>query len=222
LSKLYSLTYKQVKEILLHVSEAIASREGYLTDLDRECGDGDFGVGMYRGFTLARQQLENYQGNDIGELFSKTGYAITSSVGGASGPVFGMLFITIGSKLRGKEEVTLDELADAFRAAVEAIIKLGGARPGDKTMVDALIPAVEAIEEAVKLKESIVTAYTKAAEAAKTGAEATKNMIAKKGKASYLGEKTLGHPDPGAAAVALIFQSFSEKLEKIHSPLKTN
>ena len=214
MSKWHSLTHKEIKEILLHVSEFIASKEDYLTDLDRECGDGDFGVGMYRGFTLAKQHLENYHGNDIGEIFNKTGYAITSSVGGASGPVFGMLFTTIGNKLRGKNEVTLNEMVDATRSAAETIMRLGGARVGDKTMIDALIPAVEALEESVKLGDSIITAFKKAAEAAGKGAEATKNMIAKKGKASYLGEKTLGHPDPGATAVALIFQAFSEKLEK--------
>lgn len=171
---------------------------------------------MFRGFTLAKQQLENYQGDDIGELFNKTGYAITSSVGGASGPVFGMLFTTIGNKLKGKKEIALNEFVDAIKAAAEIIMKLGGARPGDKTIIDALLPSVQALEEAEKSNDPLTTAFKKASEAARKGAEATKNMIAKKGKASYLGEKTLGHPDPGATAIALIFQAFSEKLDKLH------
>lgn len=203
---------EKMKEILLHVSDVIISNEGYLTDLDRACGDGDFGVGMLRGFTNVKQQIESYEGCDVGEMLMKAGFAITATVGGASGPVFGALFSSAGMKLKGKKEVDLTELAEAFRAALNMIMKLGGAKTGDKTMVDALAPAVEALEEASRAGSSLKEAFEKAAEAARRGAEATKEMVAKKGKASYLGEKTLGYPDPGAVAVALIFKAFSEKI----------
>jgi len=202
----------KVKKILLEVAEMMINRADYLTDLDRECGDGDFGVGMYRGFSNVKQQVESYEGDDLGELLTKAGLAITSSVGGASGAVFGALFSSAGMKLKGKKEVGLNELADAFKTSADMIMKLGGAKPGDKTMVDALVPAVEALQEAAKSGKTLKEAFKEAAEAAQKGAEATKNMIAKKGKASYLGDKTLGHPDPGAVAVALIFKSISEKI----------
>jgi dihydroxyacetone kinase len=206
------ISCEKMKEILLHVSDVIISNEGYLTDLDRACGDGDFGIGMLRGFTSVKQQIENYAGCDIGEMLTKAGFAITATVGGASGPVFGTLLSSAGMKLKGKREVGLTELAEALRAALEMVMKLGGAKPGDKTMVDALAPAVKALEEAGKAGSSLREAFEKAAEAARRGAEATKEMVAKRGKASYLGEKTLGYPDPGAVAVALIFKAISEKI----------
>jgi len=203
---------EKMKEVLLHISNVIISNADYLTDLDRACGDGDFGVGMLRGFTNVRQQVENYEGCDVGEMMMKSGFAITATVGGAAGPVFGALFSSAGMKLKGKKEVGLAELAKAFIAALDMIMKLGGAKPGDKTMVDALAPAVEALEEASRAGSSLREAFSNASKAAKRGAEATKEMVAKKGKASYLGEKTLGYPDPGAVAVALIFKAISEKL----------
>lgn len=203
---------KKMKEILLYVSDVMISKEGYLTDLDRACGDGDFGVGMLRGFINVKQQISNYEGDDLGELMTKAGFAITATVGGASGAVFGALFSSAGMKLKGKKEANLMELAEAFRASLDMIMKLGGAKPGDKTMVDALAPAIEALKAVAKAGGSLKEAFEKAAEAAQKGAEATKEMIAKKGKASYLGEKTLGYPDPGAMAVALIFKAISEKI----------
>jgi dihydroxyacetone kinase phosphoprotein-dependent L subunit len=206
------ISCKKMKEILLYVSDVMMSKESYLTDLDRACGDGDFGVGMLRGFTNIKQQISNYEGDDLGELITKAGFAITATVGGASGAVFGALFSSAGMKLKGRKEANLMELAEAFKASLDMIMKLGGAKPGDKTMVDALAPAIEALEAVARAGGSLKEAFEKAAEAAQKGAEATKDMIAKKGKASYLGEKTLGYPDPGAVAVALIFKAIFEKM----------
>jgi len=203
---------KKMKEILLHISDVIISEEGYLTDLDRACGDGDFGIGMLRGFTNVKQQIGGYEGDDLGELMIRAGFAITATVGGASGAVFGALFSSAGMKLKGKKEANLMEFAEAFKASLDTIMKLGGAKPGDKTMIDALAPAVEALEAVAKAGGSLREAFKKASEAARKGAEVTKEMIAKKGKASYLGVKTLGYPDPGAMAVAMVFKAISEKI----------
>lgn len=203
---------ERMKGILLHVAEVMISNEGYLTDLDRACGDGDFGIGMLRGFTNVKQQIQSYQDDDLGELLIKVGFAIMAVVGGASGAVFGSLFNSAGTKLKGKKEVGLADLAEAFKTSLDMIIKLGGAKPGDKTMVDALAPAVEALLDAAKSGEPLKKAFQKAAEAAEKGAEATKNMIARKGKASYLGEQSLGHPDPGAVGVSLIFKAIAESI----------
>jgi len=205
------ISCKKMKEILLHISDVVISEEGCLTDLDRACGDGDFGIGMLRGFTNVKQQVGSYEGDDLGELLMKAGFAITATVGGASGAVFGALFSSAGMRLKGKKEADLVELAKAFKASLDTIMKLGGAKPGDKTMVDALAPAIETLEAVARAGGSLKEAFEKAAEAAQKGAEATREMIAKKGKASYLGEKTLGYPDPGAVAVALIFKAISEK-----------
>lgn len=206
------ISYEKMREVLFYIAETIISNEGYLTDLDRACGDGDFGVGMYRGFTNLKQQLESSSEDDVGKVMNKAGLAIMSSVGGASGAVFGALFNTAGMRLKGKKEVGLKELADAFETSLNMIMKLGGAKPGDKTMVDALYPAVEALQNAAASGASLKEAFKRAADAAQKGAESTKDMIAKKGKASYLGDKTLGYMDPGAAAVALIFKSIAEKI----------
>jgi len=212
LSSEEKISCEKMKNILLHVADVMISNEGYLTDLDRACGDGDFGVGMLRGFTNVKQQIQDYQGDDIGELLTKAGFAIMAVVGGASGAVFGSLFSSAGAKLKGRKEAGLTDLAEAFKASLDTIMKLGGAKPGDKTMVDALAPAVDALLEAAKSGESLKTAFQRAAEAAERGAEATKNMIARKGKAGYLGEQSLGHPDPGAVGVTLIFKAIAESI----------
>lgn len=206
------INYEKMREILIEVAETIIKHADQLTDLDRACGDGDFGVGMYRGFMNAKNNIQSYQGRDIGELFEKVGLAIMSSVGGASGPVFGTFFNAAGMKLKGKSEVGLKDLAEAFKTSSDMIANLGKVQRGDKTMFDALAPAVEALQSAAASGLSLKEAFKNAAEAAEKGAEATKEMVAKKGKASYLGEKTLGHPDPGAVTISLIFKVISEKI----------
>ena len=210
--KTEKIGFKKMKEILIAVAEEVIKNTDYLTDLDRACGDGDFGVGMYRGFTNAKNSVQAYKGNDIGELFAKMGSAIMSSVGGASGPVFGTLFSTTGMKLKGKTEVGLKEFADALKASSGMIANLGKVQKGDKTMFDALAPAVEVLQAATASGLSLKESFEKAAEVAERSAEATKEMVARKGKASYLGEKTIGYIDPGAATIALIFKTISGKL----------
>ncbi|MEM3897198.1 MAG: dihydroxyacetone kinase subunit DhaL [Nitrososphaerota archaeon] len=207
------LSCEKMKSILLHVADVMIESENYLTDLDRACGDGDFGVGMLRGFTKVKEQIQSYQGDELEELFTRAGLAIMAVVGGASGAVFGSFFSSIGAKLRGKKEAGLADLAEAFKASLEMIMRIGGARPGDKTMVDALAPAVDVLLEGARSGESLKTTFRRAAEAAEKGAEATKGMIAQKGKASYLGEQSLGYPDPGAVGVALIFKAIAESIQ---------
>jgi len=207
-----NITCKKMREMLLRVAEEVMRNVDYLTDLDRACGDGDFGIGMYRGFTAAEEVIQAYGGDDLGELLTKLGLTIMSSVGGASGPVFGALFSTAGMRLKGRRGAWLREIAEALKSSLDAVMRLGGAGPGDKTLVDALAPAVEALEESSRIGEGLREALRKAAEAAERGAEATRNMVARKGKASYLGDKTLGHPDPGAVAVSIILKTISESI----------
>jgi dihydroxyacetone kinase-like protein len=201
-----TLDYNSLRSFLLNFSNAIMEKKDYLTELDAACGDGDFGVNMYLGFKRVYESIEKLNGNDVGNLFEIVGKTILSSVGGASGPVFGILFIEAGKAVKGKNEVTLDELATMFKNALEKIRLRGGAKVGDKTLIDALEPAVNALITASHKKEDIYTALKIAAESARVGSESTKNLVAKQGKARYLGEQSIGHLDPGAEVIRILFE----------------
>lgn len=203
------INFKCMKDALLNVAEEIMLQKDYLTKLDAACGDGDFGVGMYMGFKNAKQSIEQYEGDDIGVLLEKVGTVILSSVGGASGPIFGTLFVESGRVVKGKANINLQDVAAMFEVALQKICRLGGAKPGDKTLVDALEPAVKELRRAADEGLTIVEAFERATKAADEGAKSTENLIAKQGKARYLGAETLGHPDPGAVATYLIFKAMS-------------
>jgi len=196
-----------MKDLLLNVAEEIMRQKDYLTKLDAACGDGDFGVGMYIGFKNAKTSIKHYEEGNIGSLLEKVGYAILSSVGGASGPLFGTIFVEVGKVAKGKSEINLQHLATMFDMALQKVYQLGGTKVGDKTLVDALEPAVNVLKKASNEGLNLMEALKKATEAAEKGAEATKNLVARQGKARYLGEETLGHPDPGAVAIYLIFKA---------------
>lgn len=206
--------FKCMKDVLLNVSEEIMQQKDYLTNLDAACGDGDFGVGMYIGFKNAKQNIEQYEGGDIGVLLEKVGNALLSSVGGASGPIFGTLFIESGKIVKGKDNINLQDVAAMFEAALQKICQLGGAKPGDKTLVDALEPAVKEFRKAASEGSTLAEAFERATKAAGEGAKSTENLVAKQGKARYLGAETLGHPDPGAVAIYLIFKAMSVALRR--------
>jgi|YelNatPaOPRAMG01_1025707.scaffolds.fasta_scaffold06108_9 dihydroxyacetone kinase-like protein len=203
------IDFKCVKNLLINIAEEIMRQKDYLTTLDAACGDGDFGVGMYIGFKKAKESIEQYKGNDVGILLEQVGNAIISSVGGASGPLFGTFFIEAGNVVKGKNKINLNDIAAMFEAALQRICQIGGAKPGDKTLVDSLEPAVKELQKAVKEGSTLMDAFERAARAAKKGAEFTKDLVAKQGKARYLGQETLGHQDPGATAIYLIFNTIS-------------
>lgn len=191
-----------------------------LNSMDAECGDGDFGTIMFIAFSNARKALEETQSDDIGVVLNVIGNSILASAGGASGPMFGTLFIEAGKAARGKSEVELPELAIMLDKSMQKIQARGGARVGDKTIVDALEPAVNSLMESVTAETPLPLAVQKAAEAAKAGCESTKRLTAKHGKAKYLGEQTLGFVDPGAYAITLIFDSLAGLMDnkyKLHA-----
>lgn len=204
---------KLFKKILFEITDTILREENTLTKLDAECGDGDFGVGMRTGFKNAKESIEKYEGDDIGSVLEKMGYAIYSSVGGASGPLFGAIFTEAGKTVKGKNKITLEDFSTMFEASLRKVYEYGKAKKGDKTLVDALEPAVRTLKDDSNKKLSVTKAFQNATKAARDGVESTRNLVAKKGKASYLGEKTLGHEDPGAYAIYLIFKSISSALE---------
>ncbi|MFI2722624.1 dihydroxyacetone kinase subunit DhaL [Streptomyces collinus] len=171
-----------------------------LTALDSPIGDADHGSNLQRGFTAVVAALEKEAPGTPGGVLTLAGRRLISTVGGASGPLYGTLLRRTGKALGDAGEVTAEQLAEAFRAGVDAVMTLGGAAPGDKTMIDALVPAVDA------LGDSFAAART----AAEEGAVATTPLQARKGRASYLGERSIGHQDPGATSSALLIAGLVE------------
>ncbi|AXL92386.1 dihydroxyacetone kinase subunit L [Streptomyces sp. CB09001] len=180
---------------------ALVDREAErLTALDSPIGDADHGSNLQRGFTAVAATLEREAPDTPGAVLTLAGRQLISTVGGASGPLYGTLLRRTGKALGDAPEVSAEQLAEALRAGVDAVRTLGGAAPGDKTMIDALVPAVDA------LGDSFAAARTAAVE----GAEATTPLQARKGRASYLGERSIGHQDPGATSSALLFVALEE------------
>jgi dihydroxyacetone kinase-like protein len=206
-----TLDYDFVKSFLLDLAAVIMRRKDDLNRLDAECGDGDFGVGMYVAFQHVQQAVVRSTGDDIGPLLKDVGRAILSSAGGASGPLFGTLFIEAGRAVEGRTEIDLASLESMFRGALQGICKRGGANVGGKTLVDSLEPATVSFAQSAQAGIDLQCALGKAAEAARLGSESTKRLIAQHGKARYLGEQTIGHEDPGAYVIALLFQTLAER-----------
>jgi dihydroxyacetone kinase-like protein len=185
------------------VAEAVRAEADRLTDLDAAIGDGDHGVNLRRGFDAASAALEALEPTTAGDVLGKTGTTLLSKVGGASGPLYGTVFRALGKTLRQG-----GSLADGLQAALDGVQQLGKAAVGDKTLVDALSPAVAAYAAAAGDGEA--AAARAAADAATEGVRATVPLQARKGRASYLGERSIGHPDPGATSTALILTTLAE------------
>ena len=187
-----------------------ANRE-HLTELDAAIGDADHGSNMDRGMKAAVAALDESRPPTAGALLTKVGMTLVSTVGGASGPLFGTLFMRMGGSLgAAAETVSADDVAAALRAGLGGIVDRGKAAPGDKTMYDALAPAVDALEAALTDNASLATGLKAARDAAAAGRDATTPMLARKGRASYLGERSEGHQDPGAASVALLLEAAAD------------
>ncbi|SDT81299.1 dihydroxyacetone kinase subunit DhaL [Actinoplanes derwentensis] len=189
---------------------AVVDDTDELTRLDAAIGDGDHGVNMRRGFTAVTAVLDGTEFTGVGEVFVKAGGTLISKVGGASGPLYGSAFRAVGKALPPGAQVRPTDLVTALRAGLEAVRRLGGAVAGDKTLVDAFGPAVAAFEEAVLGGAGLPEAAAGAARAAGDGARNTVALTARKGRASYLGERSAGHQDPGATSTWLIFQALAD------------
>jgi dihydroxyacetone kinase-like protein len=188
----------------------VEERADYLTQLDAAIGDGDHGINMTRGFQAVGKALAG-QGADMppGRVLILAGKTLVSTVGGASGPLWGSALRAAGRNMGDVEGFDGEGLADALDAALAAVVDLGAAAPGDKTMVDALTPANAALRERLAAGGSIAEAADAAAGAAEAGALSTVPMQARKGRASYLGERSIGHQDPGATSAALIMRALA-------------
>ena len=203
-----TITHAAVEDWMKRFAAEVAENRAYLSKLDGAIGDGDHGTNMDRGMKKALERLEATDGDDIGASLKAVGMALVSSVGGAAGPLYGTLFMQMGQAAAGKSELDLAGFTEALDAGVQGVIKRGKAEPGDKTMLDALGPALEALREADG--DDVVSALQRAADAAREGMEATVPLVARKGRASYLGERSAGHQDPGATSSHLLLKTAAE------------
>ncbi len=192
------------------IAAVVETQRDHLTQLDAAIGDADHGINLSRGFGAVQTALAQASLPTPGSVLILTGSTLISKVGGASGPLYGMAFRQAGRALGDKPETDLAALAGALEAALSGVQKLGAAREGDKTMVDALAPAASAFSKAVAEGASDADAFAALAEAAGVGAQATIDMQARKGRASYLGPRSVGHEDPGAASTALIMRALRD------------
>jgi len=192
-------------------SAAVAAEADHLTQLDSAIGDGDHGVNMTRGFEAVVEAVDGVE-EPPGKQLILAGKTLVSKVGGASGPLWGTALRRAGRAVGGAEALDGGRLVDALAAGLAGVVELGAAEPGDKTMVDALGPAIEALRAALANGEPLDAAVAAAADAAEAGARATVPMQARKGRASYLGERSVGHQDPGATSTALILRALGRAL----------
>jgi dihydroxyacetone kinase-like protein len=202
-----TIPYDAVVGWVRRYGEVIAEHRAELTKLDSAIGDGDHGTNMDRGMRKVLERLDGVEGEDIGAALKAVAMALISSVGGASGPLYGTLFLQMGNASSGRSELDLAGWTDALDTGLGGVVQRGKAEVGDKTMVDALTPATAALRERLGEGGSIAEAVSAAADAAEAGALATAPMHARKGRASYLGERSIGHQDPGATSAALIVRA---------------
>jgi len=204
------ITYDDILAWVRRFAVVVTENKSYLTDLDSAIGDADHGINMDRGFTAVVEKLDGLADPDVGAALKTVGTTLISKVGGASGPLYGMFFMQMGGAVQGKEALTLEEFATAFETGLGGVVRIGKAEPGDKTMVDALIPARDALRAAIADGASIGDAVARMARGAEEGMLATVPLVARKGRASYLGERSAGHQDPGATSTHLLLRSAAE------------
>ncbi|MGK7902307.1 MAG: dihydroxyacetone kinase subunit DhaL [Hormoscilla sp.] len=207
------VTKQQIWQWLQAVVTTIAQNKDYLTELDAAIGDADHGINLHRGFQKVQDQLPQLAEKDIGSMLKTVSMTLISTVGGASGPLYGTLFLRGSAAVGAKEELSNEDLVAFFQGAVAGVLQRGKAQLGDKTMLDALIPASDAFQQAIASGDETVVALSKAVAAAETGKDNTIPLVAKKGRASYLGDRSIGHPDPGATSTYLILNAFLEVLK---------
>lgn len=195
---------------LERIADVLRENRTYLTDLDSPIGDADHGVNMDRGFSTVRDKFPSMASMDAGMQLKTVGTTLVSTVGGASGPLYGTAFLRAGMAAANKQELTASDVVGMLEAFVGGVVARGKAQPGEKTMVDALTPALAAAKQALNDGASLAEITQRAAAAAEEGMKATIPMLATKGRASYLGERSIGHQDPGATSSWLILRSLAE------------
>ena len=205
---------KKILAIIAAIAKKIEAEKDFLTQLDNEIGDGDHGINLARGFKSVEEKLPTFADKDIGAILKGVGTQLVSTVGGASGPLYGTAFMKAGNFCKGKNEITAEEFVAALEAAINGVKMRGKAVEGEKTMLDALCPAYKAIKDGIDSGKSLIAALADGVNAAAKGVEYTKTIIATKGRASYLKERSLGHQDPGATSSLFMLQTTLDVLRE--------
>ncbi len=206
------VTKDQILQWLQAVAVVLEQNKDYLTELDAAIGDADHGINMNRGFQKVISQLPSVADKDIGNILKTVSMTLISTVGGASGPLYGTMFLRASTAVAGKSELTDEDMVALLQAAVDGIVQRGKANLGDKTMLDALSPASDAFKQAIANAASTQEALQQAVAATEQGMKNTIPLVAKKGRASYLGDRSANHQDPGATSTYLILKTLLETL----------
>ncbi|WP_352420640.1 dihydroxyacetone kinase subunit DhaL [Proteiniborus sp.] len=199
-----------------NIGEAIKENKEFLTDLDTAIGDSDHGINMSKGFSAVLNKLDGVRDKDCGIILKTVAMTLISTVGGASGPLYGTAFLKAASVVNGKMYIDRNDTVQMLFEVIQGIKSRGKSDKGDKTMLDALIPAYEVLKESLENGEEIIIAFEKAVTAAKEGVEYTKTIIARKGRASYIGERSIGHQDPGATSSYIILKVIKDTLKEVN------
>lgn len=208
-----TITSEALLTILQAMAKKIESEKDYLTELDNEIADGDHGINLSRGFQAVEEKLPSLAGKDISSILKTAGMQLVSKVGGASGALYGTFFMKAGMAAKGMEVLDGQGLVTVLSAGVEGVKSRGKATTGEKTMLDAWVPALDALQSGVTAGKSLGDALHDAVTAAAKGVEYTKTIVATKGRASYIGERSLGHQDPGATSTLYMLQVLQEQVQ---------
>jgi phosphoenolpyruvate---glycerone phosphotransferase subunit DhaL len=201
--------FEQVELVVRTMAQTAVDNETHFCDLDSVVGDGDFGYSLARGFEIVLAEWDDLDRTDAATFLRKVAVIITSRIGGTSGPIWGTAFLRAGGAVQGAEAIRGDEAVAMLRAAIEGVKQRGQSDVGDKTLLDAVVPATDALEEGLRAGQG-AAALAVAAGTAREAAEATTGMLAKRGRASYTGERSIGSPDAGAIGVAVMFEEVAK------------
>ena len=201
---------KKVVEILLGMAKAMEENKELLTDLDSAIGDSDHGINMARGFAEVEKQAESLEQKDIGNILKTVGMTLVSKVGGSSGPLYGSAFMKAGMTIGAKDEIDMADFLGALEVGIEGVKARGKSTTGEKTMLDAMVPALDGMKAQQAAGADAKQVLEAGVQAAEAGVEATKPMVATKGRASYLGERSIGHQDPGATSFTLLLKEIAK------------
>jgi len=201
------------KELLLGIVNVIEENKAWLSEIDGAVGDGDHGINMAKGFSMVKDGLDQ-QPDDLGSLLGYVGMTLLTHIGGAMGPIYGTFFIKMGKAVKGKRNLETADVSSMLTAALEGVVKRGGAEVGDKTLIDTLYAADHAFKKAAESGKALAESLDEMMAAAKSGMESTKDMVAKKGRSSRLGERSRGTIDAGSASCYLILTSMGESIKQ--------
>lgn len=199
--------------VLVKIAERINKEKDFLTELDNKIGDGDHGINMNRGFEALKPKLTSVSDKQPSEVFKLVGMTLVSTVGGASGPLYGTMFLNMSKALVGKDEINMPDFLEAVKSGIDGVSMRGKSTEGEKTMLDSMYPAIRAMNEKsadAKSNAEIIEAGVKAAQ---KGIEYTKTIVATKGRASYVGERSIGHQDPGATSFTMMLEELAKEIK---------